>query len=168
LLLGKWFGFCGMLTAYIAIMVGGVNTLTYAFAGVTARHLARGLLLMWMGSVVLPSVTSAFATYLSTLTTGVLTLGSTGCAEPKLQRLRFADRQVETITSYKKRTFHLAANSQHPVLPIKLLYLLDFNLHGCNNASAYKHWAKGVHPALDSSRFVRKYQPSHGLASMWR
>ena len=47
-LLGKWFGFCGMLTAYIAIMVGGVNAVTYAMAGVTARHLARGLSLMWM------------------------------------------------------------------------------------------------------------------------
>ena len=79
-LLGKWFGFCGMLTAYIAIMVGGVNALTYAMAGVTARHLARGLSLMWMESVVLLSVTFAFATYFSTLTTGVLTLGLHGLA----------------------------------------------------------------------------------------
>src|SRR5215831_2519442 len=55
-LLGKWFGFCGMLTAYIAIMVCGVNAVTYAMAGVTARHLARGLSLMWMESVVLLSV----------------------------------------------------------------------------------------------------------------
>jgi Cu-processing system permease protein len=79
-LLGKWFGFCGMLTAYIAIMVGGVNVETYAIAGVTARHLARGLSLMWMESVVLLSVTFAFATYFSTLTTGVLTLGLHGLA----------------------------------------------------------------------------------------
>lgn len=80
LLLGKWFGFCGMLTAYIAIMVGGVNLVTYAMAGVTARHLARGLSLMWMESIVLLSVTFAFATYFSTLTTGVLTLGLHGLA----------------------------------------------------------------------------------------
>jgi len=79
-LLGKWFGFCGMLTAYIAIMVGGVNAVTYAIAGVTARHLARGLSLMWMESIVLLSVTFAFATYFSTLTTGVLTLGLHGLA----------------------------------------------------------------------------------------
>jgi len=79
-LLGKWFGFCGMLTAYIAIMVGGVNVVTYAMAGVTARHLARGLSLMWMESIVLLSVTFAFATYFSTLTTGVLTLGLHGLA----------------------------------------------------------------------------------------
>ena len=80
LLLGKWLGFCGMLTGYIAIMVGGVNTVTYVIAGVTARHLARGLSLMWMESIVLLSVTFAFATYFSALTTGVLTLGLHGHA----------------------------------------------------------------------------------------
>ena len=79
-LLGKWFGFLGMLTAYIAIMVVGVNAITYAMAGVTARHLASGLSLMWMESVVLLSITFAFATYFSTLTTGVLTLGLHGLA----------------------------------------------------------------------------------------
>lgn len=80
LLLGKWFGFCGMLTAYIAVMVGGVNTVTYVMAGITARHLALGLSLMWMESIVLLSVTFAFATYFSTLTTGMLTLGLHGLA----------------------------------------------------------------------------------------
>jgi len=79
-LIGKWLGFCGMLTAYIAIMMGGVNAVTYAMAGVTARHLASGLSLMWVESVVLLSVTFAFATYFSTLTTGVLTLGLHGLA----------------------------------------------------------------------------------------
>ena len=79
-LLGKWFGFLGMLTAYIAIMVVGVNAITYAMAGVTARHLASGLSLMWMESIVLFSVTFVFATYFSTLTTGVLTLGLHGLA----------------------------------------------------------------------------------------
>ena len=80
LLLGKWLGFCGMLGGYIALMVGGVNAVTYVMAGVTARHLARGLSLMWMESIVLLSVTFAFATYFSTLTTGVLTLGLHGLA----------------------------------------------------------------------------------------
>jgi Cu-processing system permease protein len=42
-LIGKWFGFVGMLTAYIAIMVGGVNAVTYVMASVTARHLIRGV-----------------------------------------------------------------------------------------------------------------------------
>lgn len=77
---GKWFGFLGMLTAYIAIMVGGVNAVTYFMAGVTAPHLIRAFLLIWMESVVLLSVTFAFATYFSTLTSGVLVLGLHGLA----------------------------------------------------------------------------------------
>ena len=79
-LLGKWFGFVGMLTAYIAIMVFGVNSVTYAMAGVTAHHLIRGLSLMWMESIVLLSVTFVFGTYFSTLTSGVLALGLHGLA----------------------------------------------------------------------------------------
>src|SRR6267143_607620 len=50
-----------MLTTYIAIMVGGVNAIAYVIAGVTARHVVSGLLLMWMESVVLLSVTFALA-----------------------------------------------------------------------------------------------------------
>jgi len=80
ILAGKWWGFVAMLTAYIAIMVGGVNAVTYVIAGVTARHLVNGLLLIWMESIVLLSVTFAFATYFSTLTSGVLVLGLHGLA----------------------------------------------------------------------------------------
>jgi Cu-processing system permease protein len=80
LLLGKWLGFVAMLTAYIAIMVGGANAISYIIAGVMVRHIMRGLLLMWMESVVLLSVTFAFATYFSTMTSGVLTLGLHGLA----------------------------------------------------------------------------------------
>jgi Cu-processing system permease protein len=79
-LIGKWFGFVLMLTAYIAIMVGGVNALAYVMSGMTARHLIRCCLLMWMESLVLLSVTFAFATYFSTLTSGVLALGLHGFA----------------------------------------------------------------------------------------
>ena len=79
-LIGKWLGFACMLTAYIAIMAGGVNAITYLMAGVTARHLLSGLLLMWMQCVVLLSVTFAFASYFSTLTSGILALGLHGLA----------------------------------------------------------------------------------------
>jgi Cu-processing system permease protein len=79
-LLGKWFGFIGMMTVYIAVMVGGVNTVAYCFAGVTARHLFRGVTLMWMESLVLLSLTFAFGTYFSTITSGVLALGLHGLA----------------------------------------------------------------------------------------
>ncbi|MGA3087044.1 MAG: ABC transporter permease [Terriglobales bacterium] len=79
-LIGKWLGFVAMLTAYIAFMVGGVNVVTYAIAGVIARHLVRGCFLIWMESLILLSVTFAFATYFSTLTSGVLALGLHGLA----------------------------------------------------------------------------------------
>ena len=80
ILAGKWWGFVAMLTTYIAIMVGGVNAVTYVMTGVSARHLVSGLLLIWMESIVLLSVTFAFGTYFSTLTSGVLALGLHGLA----------------------------------------------------------------------------------------
>lgn len=79
-LLGKWCGFVGMLTMYIAIMVGGLNGLTYSMVGVTSYHLVPGFLLIWMESLVLLSVTFAFAAYFSTLTSGILALGLHGLA----------------------------------------------------------------------------------------
>lgn len=80
LLMGKWFGFVGMLGAYLVVMIGGVNAVTYVMQGVTARHLVRGFLLVGLESLVLLSVTFALATYFSTLTTGVLALGLHGLA----------------------------------------------------------------------------------------
>lgn len=79
-LLGKWFGFVGMLTAYIAIMVGGVNLIAHFISGATVPHLMQGFLLIWMESILLLSVTFAFAAYFSTLTCGVLALGLHGLA----------------------------------------------------------------------------------------
>lgn len=80
LLLGKWCGFVGMLTAYIVIMVGGVNMVTYLMGGVTANHLARGFALVWTEMLLLLSVSFFFGTYFSTLTSGVLVLGLHGLA----------------------------------------------------------------------------------------
>jgi hypothetical protein len=61
-------------------MVLGVNVVAYAMAGVIARHLIRGLSLMWMESIVLLSVTFVLGTYFSALTNGVLALGLHGLA----------------------------------------------------------------------------------------
>jgi ABC-2 type transport system permease protein len=95
-LLGKWIGFVGMLTAYIAIMVGGVNVIAYFMAGIAVPHLMRGFLLMWMESVVLLSVTFAFAAYFSTLTCGVLALG--------LHGLAFIGGWIEQIGAFTQTT----------------------------------------------------------------
>jgi Cu-processing system permease protein len=80
LLVGKWFGFAGMLASYIAIMVGGMNALAFAITGVTSHHLARGFLLILLESLLLLSVTFALATYFSTMTSGVFALGLHGLA----------------------------------------------------------------------------------------
>src|SRR5260370_24171267 len=79
-LFGKWLGFVAMLTAYITIMLGGVNAASYFMTGVTVRHPLSGCLLTWMESLVLLSVTFALATYFSTLTSGVIALGVHGLA----------------------------------------------------------------------------------------
>jgi Cu-processing system permease protein len=80
LLIGKWLGLGGMLTGYILLMVLCLNALTLAMAGVTARHMAQGLSLMWLESMLLLSVTICFGAFFSTLTNGVLTLGLHGLA----------------------------------------------------------------------------------------
>jgi len=85
LLLGKWLGFIGMLTLYVALMVGGITTLTYlmslrSLGGVAPHHLLRGMSLIWLECVLLLTVTFMFGTSLSTLTNGVLALGMHGLA----------------------------------------------------------------------------------------
>ena len=85
LLLGKWLGFVGMLTLYLALMIGGITTLTYLMSlrflgGVAAHHLLRGISLIWLECVLLLSITFMFGTTFSTLTNGVLALGMHGLA----------------------------------------------------------------------------------------
>lgn len=79
-LIGKWLGLSGMLTVYILLMVFGINGLSRLMAGVVVRHMAQGLSLMWLESMLLLSVTICFGTSFSTLTNGVLTLGLHGLA----------------------------------------------------------------------------------------
>lgn len=84
-LMGKWLGFVGMITVYVALMVGGITLVTYTLSahfitGVTPHHLLRGTFLIWLECVLLLSLTFLFGTSLSTLTNGVLALGLHGLA----------------------------------------------------------------------------------------
>lgn len=74
-LLGKWLGLAGMMTVYIAIMIGGITGVAYGVSGATAVHLLRGALLIWLESIVLLNVTLLCGATFSTLTNGVLVLG---------------------------------------------------------------------------------------------
>ena len=80
LLLGKWLGFAGMLALYVILMVGGANLVAYVLTGTSARHLGRGLALIFSESLLLLTITLFFGTTFSTLTNGVLALGLHGIA----------------------------------------------------------------------------------------
>jgi ABC-2 type transport system permease protein len=85
IMLGKWLGFVGMLTLYVAMMVGGITGLTYLLSWhflspVMPRHLPLGTGLIWLECVLLLNLTFLFGTTFSTLTNGVLALGMHGIA----------------------------------------------------------------------------------------
>jgi ABC-type transport system involved in multi-copper enzyme maturation permease subunit len=84
-LLGKWLGFVGMVTVYIALMVGGITGLTYLLSlhrvgGVLPHHVLRGAGLIWLECVLMLSFTFRMGASFSTLTNGVLALGLHGMA----------------------------------------------------------------------------------------
>jgi len=85
LLLGKWLGFVGMVTAYVALMVGGVTAITYFLSlhrvgGVLPHHLLRGVGLIWLECILMLSLTFRMGASFSTLTNGVVALGLHGIA----------------------------------------------------------------------------------------
>jgi len=80
LVLGKWLGFVGMLSVYVALMMGGTTAVGWLVGGATTHHLLRGAVLIWLECVLLLSLTFLFGTTFSTLTNGVLALGFHGLA----------------------------------------------------------------------------------------
>ena len=85
LLLGKWLGFVGMVTIYVALMVGGVTGVTYwqshhALGGVLPHHLMRGAALIWLECMLMLCLMFRVGTSFSTLTNGVIALGLHGIA----------------------------------------------------------------------------------------
>lgn len=80
LLLGKWLGFVGMMTLFLALIVSGLTATHQVMTHAQAHHLFRGMALMWLESVLLLNLTLLFGTSLSTLTNGVLALGLHGVA----------------------------------------------------------------------------------------
>jgi len=85
LLLGKWLGFVGMVTVYIALMVGGTTAVTYllslhSLGGVLPHHFLRGAGLIWLECILMLSLTFRMGASFSTLTNGVVALGLHGVA----------------------------------------------------------------------------------------
>ncbi len=84
-LLGKWLGFVGMITLYVALMVGGITVVSYlmtwrALGGILPHHLLRGAGLIWLECVLMLCLTFRLGTSFSTLTNGVVALGLHGIA----------------------------------------------------------------------------------------
>jgi ABC-type transport system involved in multi-copper enzyme maturation permease subunit len=85
LLLGKWMGFVGMVTLYVALMVGGITAVTYfmslrSVGGVLPHHLLRGVALIWLECILMLTLTFRMGVSFSTLTNGVVVLGLHGIA----------------------------------------------------------------------------------------
>jgi Cu-processing system permease protein len=80
LVLGKWVGFVGMLTLYVALIEGGTIFLSWLQSGYLAHHVIAVISLVWLQAVVLLSVTMAASTSFSSLTSGAVSLGLYGLA----------------------------------------------------------------------------------------
>lgn len=75
IVLGKWFGFAGMLILYLLLMAGGVMAIVYLTSGYLAPSALRGLGLMVLNAFLLLSVSLMGGATLSTLANGVLVFG---------------------------------------------------------------------------------------------
>jgi ABC-type transport system involved in multi-copper enzyme maturation permease subunit len=80
LVLGKWIGFVAMLTMYVVFIEGGTIAVGWLEARHVTPHIGAALGLIWLQAVLLISVTIAFSTRLSALTSGTCTLGLYGLA----------------------------------------------------------------------------------------
>jgi Cu-processing system permease protein len=78
--MGKWLGFAGMMTVYVALMVGGLVAMAHGLTGIVPRNLILGAGLIWFECLLILSLTLLFGTTFSTLTSGVLVLGLHGIA----------------------------------------------------------------------------------------
>ena len=80
ILVGKFLGFVGMISAYVVVTFYATIWVAYATTGVLPQHPARGLLLVVFECVLALSLTFMFGTWFSTLTNGVMVLGLQGVA----------------------------------------------------------------------------------------
>jgi Cu-processing system permease protein len=80
IVVGKWLGFAGMITLYLALMGGGVMGLIYLRSGYVAPNPIQALALIWLNGLILLAVSLLGGTILSTLANGVLVFGLFGVA----------------------------------------------------------------------------------------
>jgi len=78
IVLGKWFGFASLLAIYMVLMAGGVLIIIYLTSGYHVRNVLIGVLLMYLASLVVMSLSLACSSMFSTLATGGTVFGLYG------------------------------------------------------------------------------------------
>ena len=96
ILIGKFLGFTGMVTAYVALTFCGTIAVAYAVTGVLPEHPIRGALLIVFECLLALSVTFLLGTWFSTLTNGVLALS--------LQGVAFMGGWLEQVSGFSQST----------------------------------------------------------------
>ncbi len=77
---GKWLGNAGLIAGYITILAGGSSLSIYLQSGYSAPHLLIGLLILFLNSLLIMSVTLAFSSRITTLASGGVIFGLYGLA----------------------------------------------------------------------------------------
>lgn len=75
---GKWLGFAGLLGLYMVLMAGGEIVSVYIQSGYSPPHLAAGLVLIYLESLLVMTIALLFSSRLSALATGGVIFGLYG------------------------------------------------------------------------------------------
>lgn len=78
--LGKWFGFAGLLGLYVLLMAGGAVVSVWVQSGFTPQHLLAGLLLIYLEGLLIMTIALLFSSRLTALATGGVIFGLYGMA----------------------------------------------------------------------------------------
>ena len=98
ILTGKFLGFAGMVTAYVAITFSGTIAVAYTVAGVLPEHPLRGFLLVTFECLLVLAVSFLAGTRFTTLTAGVAVLG--------LQGVAFMGGWLEQVSGFSQSAAH--------------------------------------------------------------
>ena len=77
---GKWLGFAGLLALYVLLMAGGTVISVWVQSGYTPLHLSAGLVLIYLESLLMMTVSLSLSSALSGLATGGVVFGLYGLA----------------------------------------------------------------------------------------
>lgn len=80
IVLGKWLGFAVLLALYLTLMAGGLMLIVYVLSGYTLPNVLTGLLLIYLETLVIMTLTLASSSTFSTLATGGVVFGLWGLA----------------------------------------------------------------------------------------